>query len=413
MLSAATIKTFAIFVFVAGIYNPLALSFYGLNLYSSDAGLVILIVTTLLSLMPRRIGAASKFSMTLICLFMIFGLISSCMSLNIGKSLGYYNDYLKLLFFFALVGFNRDMELALFRAVKFFFYYALLIGLVQILTGTSFGNIGQFFGSSEIQEITFLGGMKRISGTAPHPNIYGQILVVGYIFSMFSILKSQRYYQLLIVFILTLIVILHTLSRANLAYYILANLIILFYLYRMSVGFQKVLSILIFIFIFMSVAVMSNLGVFEVLLSRVEGTVDAERSEFMAIAFKLLEYDKVKFFGTGLGDFFGQASHYGLGYATEAAHWRDLSGTDVSVHNVVALWIVELGFVAAFPLCILYFVCLKTSFRDILSLTPREYSVVIISSLFPFMLYMSAARFPLIYLYGLILLLQFKRKAKG
>ena len=245
MLSSCTIKTYAIFLFVAGIFNPLKLGFYGLNLYFSDVGLIVLLVLALLGLAPSKISTPSKGNMALICLFLIFGLISSCMSLNIGKSLGYYNDFIKLLFFFCLVGFNKDMEFAFFRAIRFFFYYSLLIGIAQILTNTNFGNVSQFFGDSEIQEVTFLGGIRRISGTTSHPNIYGQLLVVGYIFSIFSILKNRRYFQLLIVFVLTLAVILYTLSRANLAYYILANLIILFYLYKVSVGFEKMLSVLI------------------------------------------------------------------------------------------------------------------------------------------------------------------------
>ena len=60
MLSSCTIKTYAIFLFVAGIFNPLKLGFYGLNLYFSDVGLIVLLVLALLGLAPSKISTPSK-----------------------------------------------------------------------------------------------------------------------------------------------------------------------------------------------------------------------------------------------------------------------------------------------------------------------------------------------------------------
>lgn len=405
MIDLKSIRALGFFIFIFGAFNPLKGSFGDIVIYFSDAVVFLGAVVAFVGLSSVR-KPSLNFSLArfiFVVLFFSLAIVSTLLSGDGVRSGNLFLDYLKLYTcFLLLIKYLEDGEIKWLLGVVF--VWSLFVGGVQIATGSNFGNLGSLFGDQSVQNVTFMGLTSRIPGTASHPNVYAQLLVVGYVFYVGTFIEKKKFVFSLAIFVATLAVLLGTLSRAGLAFFVFANfLLFMMYLMRAGVASRSVYVLYAFL-VLGGVYSLYELGLFALLSERANSTEDLERTEMLLMAIEMLGHQKVLWFGTGLGNFFGQSAEYGLGYTTGTRHWLDLSATDVSVHNVFVLWIVEMGVLAGGLLVFAYLREIILSVIDIAKGRGDEFCVVVVSSLVPFSLYMSSARYPMLYVFGVVFL---------
>ena len=239
----------------------------------------------------------------------------------------------------------------LLRVVQGVLWVLIFVGLVQLLTGSDFGLISNYVGGGERQGSAF-DGVRRLSGTTPEANVYGQWVALFSTALNASIMFRSRHMVLVKLagaLAVEFTLIGATLSRGNLIFFILLNLALMALWIRHSppqsalVKFVGVLLGTAAFGVWAFVAAAGG-GTFGQIASRFAAQ-DAVRVLQIMHGIELLQDPKILVAGTGFGSFYPALDAHGIAISPiERWHFADAT---TGIHNAFLLVATEAGTIVA------------------------------------------------------------------
>lgn len=279
------------------------------------------------------------------------------------------------------------------------------VGLVQVATGSEFGLLANYLGSGAADRSTF-GEIRRVSGTTPEANVYGQWIVSLSLLVNTRLLLGRdswgRLFTIAGLVALELVILAGTLSRANLGFFLLAHaLLVVVWIRRSPRGTAVLKSVLTGVAAAVFVATVGALlltgGVVAALAMRFgEGGLRVVQIQH---GLELLKNVKILALGTGLGTFYPTLSMFGIPVSTAEA-WH-FAGARTGIHNVILLLLVEGGIGTCVAFVVFTTGALRAGYGGVrrgLSLAGTGFWLVLVTYvLIPMQLYMSAVTYPMIF----------------
>ncbi len=275
--------------------------------------------------------------------------------------------------------------------VTFAFLFLLVetpIVMAQSAGWSNFGIISSYFGSGEERSALF-GQVVRVSGTFGNPNVLAQVyqLIAAIVVSHFLFLRRRpRVFLSLAVFALTGLVIVLTLSRSGLLFFVLVNSsIVIAFMREPSAKRSKG------ILFFMIAAITMPLMIFIILqsdsltiLSRFQNLETVGRLETYIGAISLLREPSVLIYGVGGGQFFEGAARYGIYF--EYRNWIPPELLNSSVHNLTLKMLTEFGAIVSFLYALAVVGFIRIGLKKTWADSPREKMMFVMPLVFLFLI---------------------------
>lgn len=269
-----------------------------------------------------------------------------------------YLDWIRIVVFYfisRMVFFRIVTELSWQRLLWIAAIVLLVIGMIQIITGTSFGLIGNYFGAGLDQgssaNVKGFDSRARVSGTTSNPIIFAMWVTMFTLFVISDLNAKKRHILFVCFSILSAIVVLSTLSRGAIAAFVL-SLLILLYLNRQE--FAKVIVVsMLFITLIVPLAYLGILkhnigGAVTMLQARVENNAlleeDSDRFKLIEMGFSLLSEPKVFLVGTGPGNTLYAYNKYITG--AKVMNYGNIKYGRSGIHNIWMKMFVEYGVIS-------------------------------------------------------------------
>lgn len=332
---------------------PLSIDIQGFVIYSQDVALFPLIYLAVIGIFVRKGNVVMPWSLTEMLLFMIVicMTIGTMLSSHIVNSIDVTFVWYRAVLFYLVVRWCLYQGVISIRNIEawwgFFLVLELGVGLAQIMSGANIGIISNYFGEPPLIDLESIKGPFRISGTTSNSNIFGQWVTIFALWVNARLIFSdrKRFYILIALFAIEVLVLLATYSRGSLAFFLLGNLIIF------SLWFASITNEVRrrhFVILALSLAILVVVGGvaghdrLSVLIDRMCENADYKRVGMLFSGMKLLQFPKVLVFGTGMGAYNPGLIEYGIG-TDLISDWRDLSTSKSGIHNIFALFFVEGG----------------------------------------------------------------------
>lgn len=291
----------------------------------------------------------------------------------------------------------------------------ILIGLVQLLTGSAFGLVSNYVGGGERQGSAFE-GTRRLSGTTPEANVYGQWVALFSTALNASIMFRSRHMVLIklaLVLAVEITLIGATLSRGNLIFFILLNLTLVVIWIRHSPPQSAILKLLgvllgtaaFGLWAFVAAAGGGTLGQ---IASRFAAQ-DAVRVLQIMHGIELLQHPKILVAGSGFGSFYPALEAHGIAISPiERWHFADAT---TGIHNAFLLVATEAGTIVAGIFIWFSLSTVRCAFRGAPNVErPRWVTAALIAMvlsyvILPMQVYMSAVGYPTLLFLAIIAVL--------
>lgn len=351
---------------------PLSLDIQGFVLYSQDVALFPLIYFALIGVFARKDKMIMPWSdteklFTLIVLFMTLGTL---LSSHIVNSIDVTLVWCRTVIFYLMVRwflYEGVIGIGNIEAWwQFFLVAELVIGLGQITSGTNIGVPSNYFGEP-LLDPELVNGPFRISGTTSNSNVFGQWVTIFALWVNARLIFSERkrFYFVIALFVIEVFVLMATYSRGCLAFFLLGNLIVLFFWCASIVSAVQKRHLVILTLSLAIIGIVGCVAGFDrlsVLGERIRENADYRREGMLVAGLKLLQFPKVLMFGTGMGAYNAGLIEYGIG-TDSISTWKDLSDSKSGIHNIFALFFAEGGIFVGLFFVTLYLRSVCRAFR--------------------------------------------------
>jgi O-antigen ligase len=340
------------------------------RIYLLDIALIPFLLALLFNcvLSPTRIGFRWQRIDTLVIVLFFTVTCAFLLSEDRVYSIVSYLDWARIItmyFSSRIVFINTVSELSFRRLMWLSASVLLFVGVIQWTTGTSFGLIGNYFGTGTDQAVTAnvagVGSRSRISGTTTNPIIFA-IWVTIFSLIVASDLNAKRRHILFVFHsFVSAVVVLSTLSRGAIAAFSM-SLIIFVFINRKDLVRIAYIGMIIMIFIL-------PLAYFGIMRSTVGETAtmlqarierqelleeDSARVNVIKMGFKLLKEPKIFIFGSGPDNMVLAYNKYISGTFSKKYSQSNRSYQRSGIHNVWIKMIVEYGFMSGFLLILVW-----------------------------------------------------------
>ncbi|MEM6638937.1 MAG: O-antigen ligase family protein [Pseudomonadota bacterium] len=336
------------------------------RLYLVDFALVPMLLVTIFQRMslPSRLRIRWQGIDTLFILFALSVLLAFMFSENTRQSAVTFIDWIRIILFYFLCRmlFQKQIQdKTLFRVFTLGSVILIVIGLIQLVTNSSFGLIGNYFGLGNAQgveaNVAGFGSRARVSGTTSNPIIFAMWV------TLFALIVAARFNyrgRTILFFAVTgagAVVVLSTLSRGAIAAFALTWLIFVFMNRKQlvrNVVYGSVLLVMAMPLAYLGLQESLIADVAEMVEARIERQElleeDSGRVKVFRIAQELLKEPKIFMVGTGPDNMMPAYNKFGEGVSfrenPNVVYQRS------GVHNVWMKVFVEYG-VASFVLFVL------------------------------------------------------------
>lgn len=329
------------------------------RIYLLDLPLWLFIATVVIGRMANSRDYTMRWGLVDTLMIIVFGAITVAFACsdNHRQSLIEYLDWIRILavyFGARLVSGNGFAEPTWRRMVWLCVVVLLFVGTVQLVTGTSFGLIGDYFGSSHDQSVhANLSGFvreRRISGTTTNPIVFAVWVTFFSLVAMSSLLSRGQQARFLMLSGIAAMVVTATLSRGAIAAFGLSWLALVviarkdFLTARTFVTGGVAIGLLVPA-VYVAVERGAFVSTIDVLERRVKEQEllqeDSGRVRVIKMGMALLDDPKVLLVGTG-------PDNLTYSYTNQRAVARRISGTSASyqrsgIHNLWVKALVEYG----------------------------------------------------------------------
>lgn len=371
---------------------PLAPRFAGVNFYTPYVFIipVAILVVASWALQNGRIRlsrAARAYAIVPVLMFLLL-LFGEDRTEQLNAILPYFFGSLLFLTTLLLFKYNYISSNILLRFAYIFFLIETPIVIVQSMGWSEFGIISSYLGAGEERLVTF-GESVRISGTFGNPNVFAQVyqLMSAIIVSDFLFSRRQpKVFLSLVVIALTGLVIVLTLSRSGLLFFILVNASLLI-AFMKEPGRKASKTIILFmlavIFLTLVVLVILQLDSFTI-SARFKNLESSGRLETYLGALSLLRELDVLLYGVGGDQFFEGAARHGIYFQWKSWIAPELMTT--SVHNLTLKMLTEFGVVVSFFYAWAVVGFIRIGYRTVWPNRPREKLMFAMPLLFLFLI---------------------------
>lgn len=243
-----------------------------------------------------------------------------------------------------------------------FAVFLIAIGLIQLLTGTQVGLVANYFGESASEAGAF-GATRRLSGTSPNSNVFGQWIVMFGLALNFRLIRGSRLPHLFFLAVVVLVearLIAATLSRSALLFFVVSNVpLAAMWVWRSprSRFVQRVVGAAI-----IAAILTAGIGIgwqrlneVSLLAERMDAYSNVRRVTAATNGLILLQDPWIAVTGTGWGAFYPALDARGLrGLADDPIlRWRDIRDWQGEIHNTFLMVLVEGGIVTFLPFVVL------------------------------------------------------------
>jgi O-antigen ligase len=285
------------------------------------------------------------------------------MSYDVVHSSVRYLDWVRVIIFYFLSRLlfeNTLSEKTLANLFIFSGLFLLSVGLIQIVTNSSFGLIGNYFGQGSDQMGSFsVPGeerARRISGTTTNSVRYALWIVIFCYFIVVRLFVDARYLRLTIFSGISFIVLLYTASRGAILSFVVLMLLLALMLFRRHKNETGVIIssfvIISTVFVFSAAQIVPPGSLpqliskpIKALQTRVDSSnpfSDEKRTKNYLFGLELMMNPKYLVFGIGPGTYHQVA--FANGFDSRPNTWRrDYSKSRSGIHNVFMKLIVEYG----------------------------------------------------------------------
>ncbi len=336
-----------------------------------------------------------------ICIWQILG---SIFSVDILQAINTSFIWITAIIFYILIryafAYNILSYYKLFYWWIFFLIFLLIIGSLEIITGTDFFIIANHFGVNTKQTSIYMDSM-RISGTTTNSNIFGQWITIfsllGNSMILFGFSSPRKYLLIIFLLLFEFLIILYSLSRGAFLFFTVAHLL-LFFIWILDSKRYFALRVIILTFIFIFVASYfaiehNKIDALLLILQRLQDNSDNKRIAMLQYAYQLLHYPKIFFLGTGMGCFLKTLIRAGIG-TDLISTWKDFSQSSSGVHNIPLLLFVEGGVFLVLAFLISYLQTIKLAYSNMRLTKSYKYHpifvyffVILVSLFIPMMIY--------------------------
>ncbi|WP_234571542.1 O-antigen ligase family protein [Rhodohalobacter sp. 614A] len=223
------IEKFVFFATLAGLFIPLSVNIRVINLYVWNIPAIALMIVVFLQSLYTGFWKVQKWDLwdySLIGLMFVL-IIFSMIGANFMNNLPFLTQYITILFmaFYARRAWGRVITpkvLVSFALISVFIQS--VIGIIQQLTFSQFGNPKAYFGRGQSTELRDSFGVEisRVQGTLGHPNLVGNWFITLFPFLIVSDFFDRNriaWIMKRIAVLLGFIGLLFTLSRGNIAFF--------------------------------------------------------------------------------------------------------------------------------------------------------------------------------------------------
>jgi len=231
------------------------------------------------------------------------------------------------------------------------FYIILLIGLLQMTTGTPVGLVARYFGANA-EEASLYAGAFRVSSTMTSPNVFALVISFLLPIAIWHLSRRRKKADLLLVtfgiFVSGLAVVISSGSRAGLMFFSFTSLSSFFFWLRSGKKFKNrwITVAILLLFSLLVASYIANFGSDKnnTIYSRYSDGMnsgDTGRLSMYSGAIKLLSDPKILLLGAGAGQFFDEINNKGI--QIDYKEWVDYRNFNSSVHNWMLQILTECG----------------------------------------------------------------------
>lgn len=260
----------------------------------------------------------------LVAAMLFFAFVAVSVSYDRAQSFVELADWFRITFVYwaGRILFSDDRQQHVLN-IGLIFFAALLIGigLIQLVSGTSFGLIGNYFGGNLDQMISAnvegLDSKSRISGTTTNPIIFAMWITLFSSVLLAKLLEDRRYFWFFSLTAASFVVVISTLSRGAIGAYVISWFLVII-LQRKQIIDARMFATVAVLILFSPViilAVVNQLALDEtvkVLQARVQQQEllekDSMRGQLISTGISLLQKPKIFVAGIGPGNFSRVAS---------------------------------------------------------------------------------------------------------
>lgn len=331
----------------------------GVPLRSVDVVLIPLAVLVAILVALHPATCEIPFQLTDACIiFLLVSVALSCItSFKPELSQILFWDWIRITisYFIARVTFRSPQAQDLFPIfLKIVATILLTVGILQILTESQVGLIGNLVGENRDQHVGLRINMQevavRVSGTTSNPNIYGQWVILFCGYWLLELAWRKRYVWFSVLSAASLWVLLRTFSRGVLATFLMTvSMFVLLMAVKRPMSVRR-LGALAMVFLLGGILLVGTvaLGQQEVFpktiglfTKRFEVNNDSARINMIQEGWQFLDSPKKWFLGLGPGSFHSYAYAQGLNLGPRP--WHDYSSSTSGIHNVSLKLLVEYG----------------------------------------------------------------------